>query len=545
VYKTFREGNPKDSDDGLDIAALRNFRPQGLGALVTAAGMSKAALPLTPARSEVGFMSSSLNTYGRRQAKKSPNAMKWIQGVKIGHRGADAFDSLHRKPSALAGDTPESLSDEMTFVAKRYKNVIFENADVHGRLATVTLNGPWGQNDKPVFLRINFWFPPSYPMEAMPEITFERTTSMVSDDVMRKLNVEIFSIIEHYKDRRRGCLEAVITYLLGERGLEESMTLTAQGGPYTSPADESSSDEEDGVGGRQDLETSGAGLAAQTNAPLPRTCGAIWARHGQLLCFCPPKPGATPLFSLDALRNADRGRKLHRQFEGFGWLREDSTGPKDRYSGSDDDHENSSSGSWTLSSSSSSSDGSQDISRLPSRFHPPTAWRAAMLRNAQKPSSHSSGGAKKILSPKAKSVVSIHDLTDLLPAKKVLAQEYQIFGDGPSLCEHNAEVAERLGLYTIAGVWELCKQILYDEVPLEIMDQHRRKDPILVLAKRNIVKIVRKDSGLDLGFDEPEAVAKPKLTARVKWGKHPLASSWLIPTLFVLETTRKVLLLTE
>jgi hypothetical protein len=173
------------------------------------------------------------------------------------------------------------------------------------------------------------------------------------------------------------------------------------------------------------------------------------------------------------------------------------------------------------------------------------AWRAAMLRNAQKPSSHSSGGAKNTLSPKAKSVIQIHDMTGLLPAKRVLAEEYQIFGDGPSLCEHNSEVAERLGLYTLAGVWELCKQILYDEVPLEIMDQSRRKDPILVLAKRNVVKIKRKDSGLDLGFDEPDAVAKPKLKGRVKWGRHPLASSWLIPALYVLRPPLVVTLLTK
>ena len=77
------------------------------------------------------------------------------------------------------------------------------------------------------------------------------------------------------------------------------------------------------------------------------------------------------------------------------------------------------------------------------------------------------------------------------------------------------------------------------------MDQSRRKDPILVLAKRNVVRIKRKDSGLDLGFDEPDAVAKPKLKGRVKWGRHPIASSWLIPTLFVLRPTLVVTLLTD
>ena len=175
VYKTFRDEKPKSSDDGLDIAALRNFRPQGLGALVTAAGMSKTPIPLTPVGTEVGFMTSSLNTYGRRHPKKLTNPMKWIEGVKIGNRGVDAFDSLHRKSSAMVvDDAPENLSDEMTLVAKKYKKVVFEDADVHGRTATVTLTGPWGQNEKPVFLRITFEFPPTYPREATPELTFER-----------------------------------------------------------------------------------------------------------------------------------------------------------------------------------------------------------------------------------------------------------------------------------------------------------------------------------------------------------------------------------
>jgi hypothetical protein len=100
------------------------------------------------------------------------------------------------------------------------------------------------------------------------------------------------------------------------------------------------------------------------------------------------------------------------------------------------------------------------------------------------------------------------------------------------VCENNAQVAAQNGLTSLAAVWELCKDILSDSVPLEIMHQSRRRDPILVLARRNIVRIKRKDSGLDLGFDEPRAVVRPKLRGRVKWGKHPFASEWLIPALF-------------
>jgi hypothetical protein len=41
----------------------------------------------------------------------------------------------------------------------------------------------------------------------------------------------------------------------------------------------------------------------------------------------------------------------------------------------------------------------------------------------------------------------------------------------------------------------------------------------------------RKDSGLDLQFDEPDSVTNPKLRGRVKWGHHPIMT-WVIPALF-------------
>lgn len=131
-----------------------------------------------------------------------------------------------------------------------------------------------------------------------------------------------------------------------------------------------------------------------------------------------------------------------------------------------------------------------------------------------------------------KSSISMVDVSDLVPAKEVLAQEYLIFGDGPKVCQHNADVAAKHGFDTLSSVWEFCKHILHDGVPLEIMEQQRRRDPILVLARRSVVRIRRKDSGLDVTFDEPESVAKPQLTGRVKWGRHPLAHTWLIPELF-------------
>lgn len=545
IYKTYHEEKLKNPDDGKVNGQVKTPRPLGLGALVSAAGMSKAPLTLGPL-GDTGFASTSISMYGRRQMKRTMNPIKWMEGVKMGHRRESMLDPFlnvgaggtlgHNHYSSW--DTRESLSDEMTYVAKKYKKVNFERADVHRRVATVTLHGPWATEGKPAFLRVNFDFPDGYPTSAAAICTFERTTAAISEEMLTKLSTEVNSIISHYLSRKAGCLEALITYLLGERDLEQSIAIPISN-IVDEPADESSSDE-DPVGDQaEDLETSatdtlGLGIA-QANVPLPKACGAYWSNDGRLICFFPPKPEPKPLFDLQALRSAERSGKSHRHFEGFGRLMESSPSSKERMSAvteeGDESDGTSSTDSYT-SSSSSSSGASDDMSRLPARFKPPSAWRAATLK-FHKSSSHSSGGqTKQSAFVKPKWIISIHDFSHLLPAKKHLAEQYRIFGRGPEVCSHNAEVAFKNGLQDLAAVWTLCEQILYDKVPLEILEQAVRKEPILVLAKRNMVRVKRRDSAAELQFDEPQSIANPSLTGRVKWGKHPLASSWLVPALF-------------
>jgi hypothetical protein len=523
LYQSYRDHKPAVS---MEEQATPSPMKQGyLGALVSASGMSKMPLPMAPVGRDSGSM-----TYTGRHRKRTINAIKWMEGVTMGSRQNDATNRFS------AVDNPEGLSNEMTAVSQRYTKVNFEKADVHGRAATVTLNGPWGPDDKSAFLRVNFEFPTEYPTFAPAICTLERTAAGISEETMARLYEQVKSIVDAYQVRKLGSLEAVITYLLGERGLEESIVLPGLGEPYNilSPGDESSSDEEDAVGGEaQDLETSATGPLGPANVPLPKGCGAYWSLDGRLVCFFPPKPEPKPIFSLDTLRTADRSNRNHRRYEGFGRLVEDSPSSKKKPASDDEHEETSSIGSWTSSSSSSSEDSIEDITRLPSRFHPPMAWRAAALR-LHKTSSHSSGthGKSDVLI-KPKSIVSIHDFSDLLPAKVELAEDYQVYGKGPAVCAHNAEAASRHGHHELAAVWDIAGHVLRDEVPLEIMDQNLRKEPILTLAKRGLVRMRRKDSGLDLGFDEPSSISNPTLTARVKWGKHPFGSAWLIPELSV------------
>ncbi|KIW09357.1 uncharacterized protein PV09_00255 [Verruconis gallopava] len=527
-YRTFNI--PKPIPLTTDTEELSATQSRGLlGKLVSAAGMSKMPPPVAPVGREQASM-----TYSGKLRKRTADPIKWMQGVTMRSR----TDTMSK--SNLGLDNPESLKDEITTVSQKYTKVDFEIADVHGRVARVALNGPWGPDDRPVFLRVTFEFPSDYPSVSPAICSLERTAAGMSDEIVEKLTEEMKTIVNHYHGRKMGCLEAVITYLLGERGLEESITLPPFEGPYDllSPAAESSSDDDDDAVDGQDLETSAEGALgpAQANVPLPKACGAYWSNDGRLVCFFPPKPEPKPLFSLEALRSA-AGEKFrgHRHLEGFGRMQEDSPSSKRRTASVDDDETEDSAESWT-SSSSSSDDSFDDISRLPSRFHPPAAWRAATLR-MQKTSSHSGSGGvtsskRDTTATKNPTIVSIHDFSDMLPARRDLAEEYLVFGSGPDVCLHNAKVCQAHGLEDHAITWDICRHLLLNEVPLENAEQNDSKTPIFVEAKRQMVRVRRKDSGLDLALDKPANVANPILRGRVKWGGHPFGSPWLIPELF-------------
>lgn len=525
VYRTFRDEQPRNGS--LDMPAeLKPPRPGLLGLSIVQSGMGKSANINNLAFTAPAGMQA------RRHARKAENTIDWMGRVKMGKAAVPGLprNSIRPTDHQMVWDSPDSLSEEITYVGKKYKKVNFEHADVNKRTATVTLNGPWGAEDKSAFVRVTFKFPASYPMNAVPHYLFEKTTSAISDENLVKLKHGMRSIIEYYGLRRCGSLEAIITYLLGERGLEDS--LLPFGGANGVAADDSSSDD-DAIGEGEDLEMStelGSAMINNANIPLPKACGAYWAEDGRLVCFFPPKPEPKPLFNLDALRDSDRLSKSNRLFQEFGRWHTDSPELKDRSSEEDaDDEDNSSEASLSDSTTvSSPSSEESEISALPSRFMPPAAWRATAIR-LHKSSQHSSAGTvQKPNVEKPKSYISIADTRDLLPAKRYLAEEYNIFGDGPTVCAHNGAIARKHFLHDIAQVWELMKLILFNQVPLEILPQSYRKDPILVVARRATARMKTKDSAVDLAADGDA----PGLFGRVKWGNHPLAGAWLIPKLF-------------
>ncbi|KAI9813549.1 MAG: hypothetical protein M1832_006280 [Thelocarpon impressellum] len=569
VYKTFRDGISKSephlrSRSGLGVLRDHGFSSVLGGAL--SAGMNKAPIPLSRGWGEAGYMTSRIRVRDGKADQKKGSAVAWMKGVRIGKKSSgdgcgrpgsvDGMRShlLAPDPGSNGGwDAPDNLGDEITQVADKFSKVTFEDVDISKRTAVISMDGPWASEGDAVYTKVDVRFPLDYPTKEPPVFKMEKTPS-ISEKNISKISEELSIIAESYSSRGRGCLEAVLCYLLGERRLEDSTAWPLEDSAdhldAEVPTGESSSDDEDEVGpaagsSGRDLELSGTDLmgTANTNAnmPLPKACGAMFAMNGSLVCFFPPKEEKSWPGLPSAKDDEGRPNKGWKIFQGFGRLRKSSPSIRARLSATneeDDEDYNSADDSFSSSSSSSTSSAVGEIGR--NLFDYAGSWRRQVPKSSRynrtrstEYSQRSTGRGSvfgKIVSPRVKSIVSIHNLEGLLPAKKSLAEEYLVFGDGPRVCEHNANVAARHGFDQLADIWQLAKLILYNEVPLEIMEQHHRKEPILVVAGQAVARANRLDSALDC--DDSPLVAQTRLTARVKWGKHPLGGAWLIDAMF-------------
>jgi hypothetical protein len=134
----------------------------------------------------------------------------------------------------------------------------------------------------------------------------------------------------------------------------------------------------------------------------------------------------------------------------------------------------------------------------------------------------------RVLPSKPKSIVSLQRLDDLVPAKLSLAREYVFFGDGPSVCAHNASVATSYGFRDLANVWEFARLILHNQVPLELCQAPKSSEQILVMADRAALLSKRRDSGLDLAYDDELTALNSQFVGRVRWGQHPFGGAWAV-----------------
>lgn len=557
-YKSFREKTvTQPSRFGEDAPNTQTASGLDVPQAGTSPGMNKAPIPIAGGWADGGSMMTYSGMETRNVKHDDKDLITWMKGVRFGKRGPSSSDRRKsRKQSMLvdihgvsAESMSENLSDEIIHVGDIFTKVTFEEADVVTRHVRVSFNGPWGPEGKLVFMRLRMDFPVDYPESFCPHFELDRTSSLPEERV-DDLENDLGTIATGYLIHRRGCIEAILSYLLGERDLHESTDwLKPLSDVAMEEQAESSSDDEDGLMGdypttgsqNLDMEGSmGSGiLSANANVPLPKACGAIWAADGRLVCFFPPKEEPQSILHHAALADSSRVRDGREIFEGFGRLHTDSPDLKLKSKSSIEDGEESGSDDTSSSSSSSSSSDSGGPDMIGNPFQPPAAWHGALSR-FQKPKTQSTNGSvptstalnKKVTYSKTRTVVSIKVVDDVLPSKRSLAEEYSIFGDAQSLCSHASDVASNHGNADLANVWELVRLVLRDDIPLRALSLPSPGDDIYVLAQRALVQIKRKDSGLDLFFDEPEAVSNPKQSGHVKWGNHPFSMSWLVQALF-------------
>ncbi|KAJ5825264.1 hypothetical protein N7474_002402 [Penicillium riverlandense] len=517
VYKSFRDVN---SDlDIEDLESASSIAPNASNSHYGGAGtgMNAISVPYSRGWARGGHADTRVGMQPRSNLRADTNPITWMRGVKI------------------SGWDIETLGDEISHVGEKFTKVVFDSVDVRQRKITISLNGPWGAEGASLFLKVDIKFPVSYPKSATPTFNIQKTAA-VTDELAGKLSAELRTIAETYMSRMRGCLEGAVRYLLGESSLEESIAwiLGETGENIKSLMNgelEGDSSDEDEVGMTQSQELGmSTELLRPVNAnvmvPVAKACGALWANDGRLVCFFPPKKDKSmDMFENLGFKEMTRLSRSGKVFEGFGRLQTASPGPRGSITMTSTDDDGTSDYSDESESESSSSSGSSDdiIAGLQTRFPAPQTWRSAGSLGIHRPrstdnSQRSTGGTGTVKSAEApKNVVSIHDLSDMLPVKRELASKYRITGKGTDVCAHNAAVALDAGSYELAQIWGLIKLIL-----------HVRRNPGTPLESGLGVRRMLQQRKDELASGLYKGVAN----SVIRWGDHPLGSHWLVPALF-------------
>jgi WD40 repeat protein len=523
-YRTFRDepsdaSSPISNGSKLDSPSTTNASFRLRPRTNTSIGMNKT---LPRFRGWVhGGGARAVGMYGRSTAQHQMNPISWMKNVKI----KSAWDQ-------------ETLADEITQVGEQLPKVQFEFVDVHARKVTVSMNGLWGEENAPLYLRLEIKFAKSYPAEGTVSISLQKTNSM-TQALYDSLNAEMKAIAEAYASRRKGCLEAILRYLLRDqtkdtlvsRILEEAIMDSKILQEIDLGDNSSSSDEDerlDHSNGVPGLRNPPDVLNANALVPVAKGCGALWSDCGKLVCFFPTKP-KEPASFFDHLDPKEQEHLRSSNYGGFARLGSDLLSSKLMGEhGDDDDDSDDSEGSSTSSGSSSSP--VDLLSSMPG--FPKKAWHLTVSglqrsRSADR-SNHSTNdlrlGGSAIT--KLLNFVSIRTFDDLMPSKRELALEYKVFGNGPEVCGHNAEVASRAGLDEIASVWRLARLILKDGLSLECHRDLKSGENIITIAKKVSSRLKKKDSGIDLSYDSE---SQPLATSgRVRWGNSPFGPGYLI-----------------
>ncbi|MCJ1447629.1 MAG: hypothetical protein MMC23_008140 [Stictis urceolatum] len=559
-YKTFREDPSKSGLSNLKNSSATNQPFLGIDSRSDVYGASVGTIIPSPSTRVGGRMGGGFVNYrndlrGKAGARKDLDPIAWMKGVKIGRR------EVLMDQSATSAASPnfrtdrsveefEELGEEITHVGSKFTKVEFPHIDVQNRFVKFSLYGPWGPKHQTAYLDCRLDFPKDYPQKSAPIFHVEKTAS-IDAATLGQIQTDVSTIGETSRVCKRSSLEALIRYLQGDQSLSEILASTKED-QDTSVFDfaegdgSSSSDDEDDIEfpGTQtaDFGLAGSGVLsasnANTNVPLPRTCGAIWSTDGRLVCFFPPKEERPTSLagSLGLEGPALLLRRRRKIFEGFGRVHKLSSVTKSKTpsTGTIDSEETDSeyysdSSDFSSSSSSVSSKGANPQARY---FGPQPTFRTNIFGfpradkatdEAQR--SVASGSVANRIQEKTKSLVSVQNLEALLPSKQILAQEYIL--SGPNSCSHNSNIARAHGLHDTADVWSTLDMLLRGQVPVRTVPINEKDEATSGFRVSRTLR--RHDSGVDLSV---ERLVGSGLTGSVKWGNHPLGRAYLVEELF-------------
>ncbi|OLN85762.1 putative RWD, RING finger and WD repeat-containing protein C11E3.05 [Colletotrichum chlorophyti] len=574
AYKTFRTVEDSVSRDrrSATMSDPRNGTQYRQSALT----MGMRSGPTTYARLGAAWKGSSMKAKSTsKEMDRSQAHIGWMKGIMMNKRKAstdsprraDSKDSSMFSPGYMDDDKwgePETIQEEFLRISTQLPKVKWEHIDMDNLTLNATLNGPWGANGETIFLKVTVDIPSNYPKFKAPRFFIEKT-SFMSEKTHKKIEHEIHELCHQFLERKQNCLDVAFSYLLGEIDLAASTNFFKNVKDLDDPLDglasESSSEDENDIpaGGSASMSqelppnTEADSTLAPNNRPtippLPRFCGARFSNDGRLVCFFPTKEekARALLFApAESLRERPKGEPV---FAGFGRLGHDSP-PGRRYGNDEMSATDDQSDTDESDGSSSSSDSeSTSINKMSLWYQPRHQFRRTWSDNR---SIRSSGGGtgvgtgtgtgslRRRPGAKSKNVVSLHDFSYLLPAKKEFAQEYAIFGDGAGVCEHNAEVAEKHGCQDLVDVWRYLSLILRRDIPLELWNQDQRQSSILVIA-RDALSRFRYENSSDTG--KTDSKDKADFNGRVKWGNHPLARDFISDLFDYFEKTADIQML--
>ncbi|KAF3942373.1 hypothetical protein ABW19_dt0202347 [Dactylella cylindrospora] len=519
------------------------------------------------------FMSSQKPNTKSTTLHRDMNPIQWMKGIKVQHSGDGVFGIGGASDDENEGDAdgngegdtfaldikptfgwtgPESLSDEITLVGLRFSKIRFEKVNINSRTCLLSFSGPWGPSSQWVFMRCSIQFPSNYPeVGAAPVFQIDKTTK-ISDEQLEEIYRQLKRISDSHLAHQKFCLEACLSFLLGERA-EDAMYWESKRGAGV-PEDDTSSDEDIGSALPRDPDTEGRKQLVRKNnkgnVPLAKACGAMWSETGKLVCFFPPKDDQQPR-SLISILNFSEGLKSpyvekssKRLFESFGRLQASRPRKHPRAASavaaddSEDDGEQSSSSSLESGSSVSGDFIHSTIQwkrrldiqtgALHGRNESSDRSTQRSAGNSHLKSSHNFGKTDMVFTPslvsrrRPRNYLAIHDYSNLLPSSQELAEEYAIYGNGTEVCKHNAQVADKRGHWDTRDAWRLAELILCKEIPLQLSSDLPGKDPMLVVSPQ------WSRIGNNVNPQSADQGSKDEFFGRVKWGGHPCGGRWLV-----------------